>query len=211
MSTLSADTPLSYDALSVPQRDNHMVWLAFAVSALLHAAAVALLPGMRVPEPKSEVLTVQLLTPPPPPEAQRKVVPKKPPIKQPKVEKAFERQDLEATAAPAPVPEPKPLDPRPEVAPAPRVEPTIAQPSIVPEPVPVMRAEPRTLPDLQPPTQQQIERPPVASAPSRPEPMIERRAEARPEARLEAAVQPRPQVPEPRPTPKVEQRVEPVA
>ena len=105
MSTLSADAPFLFDALSAPRRSDRAVWLAFAISLVLHAAAVALLPGMRVPEPKSEVLTVELVKPPPLPEAQPKALPKKPPVKQPKVEKPFERQDLEATAAPAPLDE----------------------------------------------------------------------------------------------------------
>src|SRR3954451_24927774 len=172
MSTLSADAPLLFDALSAPRHRDRALWLAFAISMMLHAAAVTFLPGMRVPEPKSEVLTVELMAPPSPPEAQPKAVAKNPPVKQPKVEKPFQRQDLEATAAPAPLPEPKPLDPRGEVAPVPRVEPTIEQRSVVPEPAPVMHPELRALPDQPPPPQQRVERAPVAPAPLQAEPTV---------------------------------------
>src|SRR3954447_23147472 len=98
MSTLSADAHLLYDALAAPRHRNRALWLGFVISATLHAAVVAVLPGIRVPEPKSEVLTVELLkSAPPAPAAEPRAVQKRPPLKRAKIEKPFERQDLEAT------------------------------------------------------------------------------------------------------------------
>jgi TonB family protein len=209
MSTVTADAGLVYESLTVPRRGDRALWLAFAISLLLHAAAVALLPGLRVPEPRQNVLTIEL-QPAPRPEVERRAAPRKEPARP--LEKPFERQELEATAAPAPLPEPIKIDPRTDVVAATRrVEPSIGRRPNVAEPVPVMRAEPRPLPDVQPVPQQRVERAPVAPAPSRPEPIVEQRAEVRPEPRMETRVEPRLQAIEPRPVSKVEQRVEPVA
>ena len=60
MSTISADALLFDDAMVVRWRSDRALWLAFAISLLLHAAAVALFPGLSVPPPKSAVLTVEL-------------------------------------------------------------------------------------------------------------------------------------------------------
>jgi protein TonB len=118
------------------------VKVAFVVSLLLHAAAIVLLPNLRVPEPKvTPPLIVELVPPPPPP-----------PVVQPEVQ-----------APPPPVvkatPKPVPPPPAPEVKPEPKPE---------PPPIAESRTPPPPQPIAVPPRPVQPE--PQATAPVRVEP-----------------------------------------
>ena len=214
MSTISADAPLFDDAMVVRWRSDRALWLAFAISLLLHAAAVALLPSLSVPPPKSAVLTVEFgRNTAPKPEVQEELAPKKPAAKraEPQIEKPFERQNLQAAAGPISPPQARPVDPRKEVSAVPRVEPKIEARPNVPEPAPVMHPEPHPVPDTQPSPQPRVERAPaVPAAPARAEPSVEHQADVRPEPRMEARVEPRLEPAEPRPAPRSETRVEAV-
>jgi periplasmic protein TonB len=118
------------------------VKVAFVVSLLLHAAAIVLLPNLRVPEPKvNPPLIVELVPQPPPsPIVQPKVQPPPPPV---------------VKATPRPVPPP----PVPEVKPEPKPE---------PPPIAETRTPPPPQPIAVPPRPLQPE--PQAAAPVRVEP-----------------------------------------
>jgi periplasmic protein TonB len=137
------------------------VKIALAVSLLIHAVAIVLLPNLRVPEPNvPPPLTVELVPKPPAPLLTAEAPPPLPP---PPVVKAPPRP-----VPPPPVPEVKP-EPKPE--PPPVVEkqapPPPAQPIVVPQrpaqPEPQVTAPPR----VEPPPQPQVEAPPPAPAPPR--------------------------------------------
>jgi protein TonB len=210
VSTITADSSDLYDALA-PRRNGHTVMLALAVSVVVHAAAITFLPGMRTPQPRIDVITVELEHKPPP-ETPKKIAPPRPLPKPRPIEKPFERQEVQAIPTPTVVPQPQQIDPRKDVALEPRPEPRIERGLQPPEPVTVARTEPRLLPEAQPvPQQPRIERERIVTEPPRPEPVGERRADVRPEPRLEPRVEPRLQAIDPHPTAKPEQRVEPVA
>ena len=134
VSTISADSFELYDALA-PRRDRHTVVLAPAVSVVVHAAAITFLPGMRTPQPRTDVITVELEHKLPPAETPKRTPPRKPVAKQQRIEKPFERQELQAIPTPTVVPKPEQVDPREDVALAPRPEPTIERRPQTPEPV----------------------------------------------------------------------------
>jgi periplasmic protein TonB len=132
------------------------VKVAFVVSLLIHAAAIALLPSLRVPEPPAPPpLTVELVAQPPPPV----------PAQVPPPASA-----MKATPKPVapPVPEVKP-EPRPE--PPPMVEtrapPPAASEPIPPQPivVPQRAATPEPPVAAPPPPQAHVEPPPPTPAP----------------------------------------------
>jgi len=138
------------------------VKIALAVSLLIHAVAIVLLPNLRVPEPNvPPPLTVELAPKPPAPLL---TVEAPPPLPPPPVVKAPPRP-----VPPPPVPEIKP-EPKPE--PPPVVErqtpPPPAQPIVAPQrpaqPEPQVTAPPR----VEPPPQPQVEAPPAAPAPPPP-------------------------------------------
>ena len=167
---------LTWAALEAPTSWYRLrsVKVAFVVSVFLHAAAIVLLPNLRVPEPKLPTpLTVELVPQPPPqplpplPQAQPEPPPPPPVVKaRPK------------PVTPPPVPEVRP-EPRPE--PPPVVEtrtPPPPQPIVIPQqpsqPEPQVtapRAEPPTPVRAEPPPQPRVEPPPqarVEPAPAQP-------------------------------------------
>jgi len=138
------------------------VKVAFVVSLLLHAAAIVLLPNLRVPEPKATPPLIVELVPQPPP----------PPVVQPEVQ-----------APPPPVVKatPKPVPPRPvpEVKPEPRPEPPpIAETRTPPPPQPIavpprpVQPEPQAAAPVrvEPPSPVHVEPPAPAQPPAPPQP-----------------------------------------
>jgi hypothetical protein len=206
MSTIAADSGLLYDALATP-RQNRVAIIALLGSVIAHAAAIALLPGLRTPLPPANSITVELQ-----PAPKKQIEDPKPQLKRapPKADTPFVRQEVAAVAAPAPMPEPVLVDPRNDVAVAPRPEPLIERrPTTEPPPV---RLEPRLQRNIKPPPEPHFERPQqVAEAAPRPEPVLERQPEVKPEPRFEARAEPQVQPMEPKIAAKLEQRVEPVA
>ncbi len=187
--------------------------VAFAVSVLVHAILIALIPGFRsVPIETPQVLEVQINREeiPPLPAVQEK------PVAQPKVEKTPELPPkvVETPVIPPPVQEkpvvvpPKPLERTPEPVVAPRPEP-VPEPVVKQAPQPEPPPIPRTNIIQAPRTERQPEF--VVPKPElHPEPKAEPRLESRPEPKME----PRPEVPpvartEPRPEPRPQARTEP--
>jgi len=145
------------------------VKVAFVVSLLIHAAAIALLPSLRVPEPPTPPpLTVELvpqLPPPvpaqvpPPPAPLVKATPKPvPPPPMPKVKAEPQPEPVVETRAlppPEPVPPPpivappRPAAPEPQVTAPPRVE-TPPQAHVEPPPAPAPRVQTPVVPALDP-------------------------------------------------------------
>ena len=166
--------------------------VAFAVSVVLHAVLIALIPGFHsVPIDSPRVLEVELA----PQEApQIPVVPDKPVVPPKVVEPRIER-----------VPEPVVRSPQPE----PKPEPIVRQPQ--PEPLPVPRADIISAPRAEPKPEFVVPKPE-----SRPEPPPVARVEPLPEPRPEPRIEPRVEVtPEVKPVPRetsspvVQPRIEP--
>jgi periplasmic protein TonB len=126
---------------------------AFVLSLLIHAAAIALLPSLRVPVPNvPPPITVELVheAPPPvvkaeaPPPPVAKAAPKPVPPPLPKVKPAPEPEPpppVVETRAPPPPPQPivvpqRPAEPEPHVAAPPRVEAPPPQAHVEPSPPP---------------------------------------------------------------------------
>ena len=207
--------------------------VALAVSVVVHAVLIALIPGLRsVPIEMPRVLDVEIvptrepavalvqkqsvaatkLVEPKPEAAMRQPQPELPPLPR-----------TEIIPAPRAVPEPELAVPRPELRPEPKAEPrqqARPEPTIAPrpEPAPVARVEPRPEPALrqpqpEPPPLPRTEIIPAARAVAAPELAVPRpelrpepKAELRPQARPEPTIAPRP---EPPPVARVEPRPEP--
>jgi protein TonB len=133
------------------------VKVAFVVSLLIHAAAIALLPSLRVPEPPiPPPLTVELVPQLPPPVPAQVPAPPAPVVK----------------ATPKPVPPPPLPEAKPELQPEPppvvetRAPPPPPQPIVVPQrlaaPEPQVTAPPR----VETPPQAHVEPPPPTPAPA---------------------------------------------
>ena len=139
------------------------VKVAFVLSLLIHAAAIALLPSLRVPVPNVPApMTVELVreTPPPvvkeqappPPAPVVKAIPKPVPPPQPQVKPAPEPPPpVVETRAPPPPPQPivvpqRPAEPEPRVTAPPRVE----------TPPPEARVEPPPASPAPPPRVQSV-------------------------------------------------------
>ena len=149
---------------------------AFAISLLLHAAAIVLLPSLRIPPPERPApLVVELMqapkAPEPVPEVRAPVEPVKP---TPLPEPLRRVQPVE----PPPPPVVKPVDPPPVRE--------LVVPQLRPEP-PVQKQEQRPLPpEPAPPSEPRIESPPQPAVQPRVETVPERRVEpAAPPARVE--------------------------
>jgi protein TonB len=172
---VNAVAPFSLAETSTDWYRQPSVKVAFLLSLLLHAAAITLLPGMRVPTPSEPAPMVVELAPivqparPPPPVSEPKRVPK--PVVQP----------------PAPVLRPPPpvLEKPPE--PAPVITRVVPQPEAPPElrvaPQPDARVEPKAAPEPR------VEAPPPPVPQARPEPQAP--------AKVEAAAPPPPSAPDP--------------
>lgn len=162
--------------------------IAFAVSLLIHASLLALIPALRsVRIEPPQVMSVELITP----EESQVLQPVQP------VPRTVERP-------PEPVPEPEVIPPPPVTTPPPpqrAIEETLLRPEprVEPRPEPVIR-QPEPQAPAQPPTE--VVRPLPRPEP-RPEPIVVQRPEPRPEPRVE----PRTEI---RPEPQVVPRVEPV-
>jgi protein TonB len=166
MSTLEAnwgalDTPTDWYRLP-------SVKVALVLSLLLHAAAIVLLPSLRVPEPTlPPPLTVEL-APPPVPEPAPKVETPPPPAPTP----VIKHKPLPRTEAPPPPPPVVQPEPKPEPPPVEqKVAPPPPQPVAVPPQAPV--AEPRVTapPKVEtPPPAPRVEAPPPA--PPAPAPVV---------------------------------------
>ena len=210
--------------------------VAFALSVVVHAALIALIPGFRsVSVEPPPVMEVQIVPDEsaPIPRVQEKPVPA-PRIIQPRIEPAPEavtrqpepEQKTEPTPEPvvrqpqpAPLPEPElrqvlpepPPAPRMEITRTPRVEPTpefvVPKPELRPEP----KAEPtqRTAPE--PRVERQPEPPPLARVEPRQEPLPKSTVEPRPEPRIEPRSTEAKPAPLEMPPPVVQPRVEPLA
>jgi protein TonB len=129
------------------------VKVAFVVSLLLHAAAIVLLPNLRVPEPQSTPpLVVELVPQPPPPPLVKPEVPPPPPVV-----KAIPRP-----VQPAPVPEVKP-EPKPE-------PPPVAETRTPPPPQPIAVPPRPVQPEPQAATPVRVEPPAPVQPPAPPQP-----------------------------------------
>jgi protein TonB len=171
---VNAVAPFSLAETSTDWYRQPSVKVAFLLSLLLHAAAITLLPGMRVPISELAPMVVELapkIQPalPPAPVSEPKRVPK--PVLQP----------------PAPVLRPPPpvLEKPPE--PAPVITRVVPQPEAPPElrvaPQPDARVEPKAAPEPR------VEAPPPPVPHARPEPQAP--------AKVEAAAPPPPSAPDP--------------
>jgi protein TonB len=137
---------------------------AFALSLLVHATAIALLPGLRIASPEQPLPLVVELVPEPPSDSPAPVVPPEP---------RPERAPMVKRSAPLP-------QSRPEPPPTPvqtRPEPVVAAPAQVlrepiPEPAP---AVPEVRPEASPPPQARVA---PAPQPSPPEPQVAAKVEA---------------------------------
>lgn len=206
--------------------------VAFALSVIVHAAVLALVPGFRsVPVELPRVLEVELMPTSPIPRIEEKpVVPKMVEPIEPEVSAAQpELKPEPVLRQPEPISEPVLKQPQPEPPPivraevirAPRAEPTPEFVLPKPEPRPEPKAEPllesRPEPKIEPrpephPLARIEPRPepqPISTVEPRPEPNPEPRAEIRPEPRTEFKAQPQP-VPREVPPPIVQSRIEPV-
>jgi protein TonB len=135
------------------------VKVAFVVSLLLHAAAIVLLPNLRVPEPKvAPPLVVELVPQPPPPPLVKPEVPPPPPVV-----KAIPRR-----IQPPPVPEVKP-EPKPEPPPIETRTPPPPQPIAVP-PRPVQPEPQAAAPVRVEPPPVRVEAPAPVQPPAPPQP-----------------------------------------
>ena len=193
--------------------------VAFALSVIVHAAVLALVPGFRsVPVELPRVLEVELMSTSPIPRKEEKpvVVPKM--VEPIEPEMPATQPDLKPEPVlrqPEPVPEPVLRQPRPE----PIAEPVLKQPQ--PEPPPIARAEVIRAPRAEPKPEFVLPktepRPEAKAEPRlefRPEPKIEPRPEPPPLARIEPRLEPQPLArveprPEPKPEPRAEIRPEP--
>ena len=188
--------------------------VAFALSVIVHAAVLALVPGFRsVPVELPRVLEVELMSTSPIPRIEEKpvVVPKMVEPIEPDMPAVHpELKPEPVLRQPEPVPEPVLRQPRPE----PIAEPVLKQPQ--PEPPPIARAEVIRAPRAEPKPEFVLPktepRPEAKAEPRlefRPEPKIEPRPEPPPLARIEPRLEPQP-LPrvEPRPEPKPEPRAE---
>jgi protein TonB len=160
--------------------------VAFAVSVVVHAVLIALIPGFRsVTIQPPRVLDVEIVATQEPavalvqeqPVAAPKLVEPKPEplVRQPEPELPPPPR-TEIIAAPRAVPEPELAVPKPELRPEPKAEPrpeSRPEPTIEPrpEPPPVARVEPRPEPRPEPITQIRPEPAPVAIAPPPPPPV----------------------------------------
>jgi periplasmic protein TonB len=154
MSTLE----LNWAALHVPTSWYRLpsVKVAFIASVLLHAAAIVLLPNLRVPEPNvPPPLTVELVREPPPqplpPPAQAQPQPPPPPVV----------KERPKPVTRPPVPEVKP---EPKSEPPPVVETRAPQPPPQPLVVPQQPSQPEppvTVPRAETPPQTRVEPPPA--------------------------------------------------
>jgi protein TonB len=149
------------------------VKVAFALSVLVHAAAIALLPGLRLRVPEEPApLVVELIALPQPDSPSPVSVAEPPPEHAAVVRKPAALQKSRPEPPPAPVPT------RTEPAPATPVE---LQREVAPEPAPEAR------PENSPP-------PPVQA---RPEPQAPRQVEPQPPPRVEPQVAAKPEAPAP--------------
>ena len=173
MLTLTASDADFMLAVNPERRGQRALIVALGASLLLHALAIALLPGLRLSPPVQPVtLTVELQEPPPVPEVSPR------PEEVPTPVAAAKRP-----APPKPVPSPAPpqlierIEPQPSrepetfTAPPPPVHPEVTPAPIV-EPMPVPRTEPHAEVSLQPVPP--IAPPPavVKSQPAEPDPAL---------------------------------------
>ena len=173
MLTLTASDADFMLAVNPERRGQRALIVALGASLLLHALAIALLPGLRLSPPVQPVtLTVELQEPPPVPEVSPR------PEEVPTPVAAAKRP-----APPKPVPSPAPpqlierIEPQPSrepetfTAPPPPVHPEV-KPAPIVEPMPVPRTEPHAEVSLQ--TVPPIAPPPavVKSQPAEPDPAL---------------------------------------
>jgi len=160
---MSTATPTFFLEVSGHWRRERSVALAFALSVVVHAAAITLLPGLRLQLPESPTPLVVELAPAPQPEA---IAPaEQPPVPpKPAVRKIAPLQ--RDRPVPAPVPAPTHIEPVPAPAVEPRREAT-PEPGPTPPPVQEVRPEPpppvqaRSEPQIAPPIAPQAEREPA--------------------------------------------------
>ena len=186
--------------------------VAFAMSVVIHAVLIALIPGFRsVPIEPPKVMEVEIAaqeTPPIPRVQEKPAAPSK--AVEPRIE-----------PKPEPMPEPVLKQPPPELTRVPRSEiiraapPTEPQPEFV-VPTPQLRQEPKAEPKLEtrpePKIEPRPEPPPVARVEPRSEPLPTPTVEPRPEPRIEPRAEVRPEikpVPSETPQPVVQPRIEP--
>lgn len=153
---MSTTTPTFFLDVSSRWYRERPVALAFALSVLVHAAAIALLPGLRLQLPENPAPLVVELAPAPQPEsiAPAEQTPAPP---EPVVRKIVPLQRERPVLAPVPVPT------HIEPVPAPAVE---ARREVTPEPAPppppVQEVRPEPPPPVQARSEPQIAPPPVA-------------------------------------------------
>ena len=159
---MSTATPTFFLEVSSHWYRERPVALAFALSLLVHAAAIALLPGLRLQVPDSPAPLLVELAPGPEQEsiapAEQAPAPPEPPVR-----KAVPLQKERPVLAPVPVPthiEPVPapaVEPRSEVTPEPAPPPPVQE--VRPEPPPAVqpRSEPQTaLPPVPPQAEREL-------------------------------------------------------
>jgi len=153
---MSTAAPTFFLELSSHWYRERSVALAFALSVLVHAAAVALLPGLRLQLPETPAPLVVELAPAAQPEtiapAQQTPAPPEPAVK-----KAVPIQ--REHPVPPPVPAPTHIEPVPPPTVEPRREIT---PEPAPTPAPVQEVRPEPPPPVQARSEPQIAPPPVA-------------------------------------------------
>ena len=154
------------------------VKVAFALSVLVHAAAIALLPGLRLRVPEEPApLVVELMALPQPDSPSPVPAAEPPPEHAAVVRKPAPLQKSRPEPPPAPVPT------RTELAPATPIE---LQREVAPQPTPVA-----PVPEARPETS------PAPPVQARPEPQAPRQVEPQPPARVEPQVAAKPEAPAP--------------
>jgi protein TonB len=166
---MSTATPTFFLEVSNHWYRERSVALAFAVSVVVHAAAITLLPGLRLQVPENPAPLVVELAPAQPEAIAPAEQPPGPP--EPAVRKIAPVQ--RERPVPVPVPAPTHIEP----APAPTVEPrreATPEPALTPPPVQEIRPEPpppvqaRSEPPIAPPVAPQAEREPALRAEPQP-------------------------------------------
>jgi protein TonB len=164
-------SPVFFLDVSTDWYRKRSVRVAFLLSLLVHAAAIALLPGLRVPSPEQPAPLVVELVPAPPPENPA-------PVAQPEPQRQptpVVRRQVTApqTQVKQPEPVPAPIQTRPEPV---AVAPTPLQREAVPEPVPPI---PEVRSEIPPPPAPPAR---LAPAPQPPPPEPQAAAKAEPTA-----------------------------
>jgi len=165
---MSTGTPTFFLDVSNRWYRERSVALAFALSVLVHAAAVALLPGLRLQRPESPApLVVELVAAPQPESAAVEQTPPQPEPVRKIVPLQRERSVARAVPAPShiePLPVPA-VEPRRDVTPEPAPPPPVQEVRPEPPPPAQARPEPQIAP---PPVAPQAERDPTPRAEPQP-------------------------------------------